>query len=256
MSDRSPDQFNEVAEVYDDLMSVVPYRWWVDYVERIWRSFGVRPRRVLDLACGTGNVLAELLRRGYEAEGSDASAAMLGVARRKLSEDVSLWCQDFRSLAIPGAPFDACVCLFDSLNYLLKVEELYRAFRRVWVHLRPGGFFIFDMNAIRALETGMFNQSGTGSDPGLRFVWKSAWEPATRLCTIHMEFQEHREEGTRTFYETHVQRGYTLEEIRAGLHGAGFRVHAIYDAFTMSPPRAKTDRIYIVAEALPASAAP
>jgi ubiquinone/menaquinone biosynthesis C-methylase UbiE len=249
MSRSDVNQFTEVAEIYDDLMSVVPYGWWTDYVQRLWTLFGVMPFHVLDLACGTGNVTRELMRRGYHAEGADASEAMLTVARRKLGEGVPLWHQDATGLDVPTRPFDACVCLFDSLNYILEVADLRRALRAVHDHLGPGGIFIFDMNAIRALETGMFNQRGTGRDSSLEYEWHSAWEPITRLCTIRMEF--HVCDGGddwRTLYETHVQRGYTQAEITGALNEVGFDIVSAYDAFTTRPPTARSDRYHFVAQ--------
>lgn len=243
----SPDQFTEVAEYYDHLMSVVPYEHWVDYVELLWKWFSLRPRRVLDLACGTGSVLAELLERGYEGEGADYSEAMLKIARRKLPEGTPLWHQDARDLHLPGPPYDACVCLFDSLNYVLEPKDLGRAFAGVYRHLVPGGSFIFDMNAIRALEMGMFDQEGTGRDRTLEYEWHSAWEPYTRLCTIKMEFRAHGPGGTRIFHETHVQRGYTQDEIVSLLREAGFEVLAVFDAFTTRVPTARTDRYHVAA---------
>jgi SAM-dependent methyltransferase len=242
------DQFHEVAEVYDSLMSVVPYSWWVEYVELLWKWFGLQPRRVLDLACGTGCVTAKLLEHGYEVEGADYSEPMLRIARRKLPEHVALWHQDARELRIPGEPFDACVSLFDSLNYIVELEDLYRVFHAVRGHLAPEGSLVFDMNAIRALEKGMFNQQGTGSDASLEYDWQSAWEPASRLCTIRMEFRVHEHLGTRIFHEMHVQRGYTIEEVSRGLEQAGFRVLAVFDAFTMRQPTSKSDRYHFVAK--------
>ncbi|HEU4754150.1 MAG TPA: class I SAM-dependent methyltransferase, partial [Armatimonadota bacterium] len=205
---------------------------------------------VLDLACGTGNVLRELLRRGYEAEGADASPAMIEVARRKFPADVPLWCQDARFLDLPSPPFDACVCLFDSLNYLLEPADLQRAFRAIHRHLKPGGSLVFDMNAIRALETGMFDQKGTGRDASLEYAWESAWDPISRLCTIQMEFRSYERAGTRVFHETHVQKGYTLREVTRLLDLASFEVLAVYDAFSTRPPNPKTDRFYVVARAI------
>ncbi|MCC2668425.1 MAG: Methylase involved in ubiquinone/menaquinone biosynthesis [Armatimonadetes bacterium] len=250
MSHDPHNQFTEVADVYDSLMSVVPYGYWVDYVERLWQRFELSPRRVLDLACGTGNVLLELLRRGYDGEGADASAAMLHVARRKIPEQVPLWCQDARVLELGGEPFDACVCLFDSLNYLLSPADLRRAFAAVRRNLAPGGTMLFDMNAIRALETGMFDQKGTGSDASLEYEWHSAWERASRLCTIRMEFRVHGRDGTRVLHETHVQRGYSADEIRAALGEARFEVLGFFDAFTTQPPNFRTDRYHVIARAV------
>lgn len=250
MSHDPQNQFTDVAEVYDSLMSVVPYSYWVDYVERLWFRFETKPRRILDLACGTGNVTLELLERGLAVEGADVSAAMLEIARRKIPQEVPLWCQDACALNIPGDPFEGCVCLFDSLNYLLSLADLRRAFQSVHRHLVTGGTFVFDMNAIRALETGMFDQKGTGHDPSLEYEWHSAWERNSRLCTIRMEFRVRDREGTRVLHETHVQRGYTIEEIRGTLKESGFEVLGFYDAFTTHSPNFRSDRYHVIARAL------
>src|SRR5688500_10157042 len=118
MASPSPSQFTEVAEVYDSLMAVVPYRHWVDYIERLWERFESSPTTVLDLACGTGNVTLELARRGYRPTGVDNAAAMIRQAQAKQGRGVEFLLQDARSLDLPQ-PFDACVSLFDSLNYIL-----------------------------------------------------------------------------------------------------------------------------------------
>ncbi len=249
MSSPNQNQFTEVADVYDDLMAGVPYALWVRYVRDLWDRYETDPYRVLDLACGTGNVLLELHRAGYEVEGADYSAGMLQTASRKVGRDVRLWHQDARFLNLPGPPFDACVCLFDSLNYLLEPEHLLQAFHSVRRALREGGSFVFDMNAILALEAGMFTQRGTGRDSGLEFDWHSEWDAHRRLCTIRMEFHSHEQAGTRVFHETHVQRGYTLDEVQDALETADFSVLAFHDAFTFRPTHARTDRFHCIARA-------
>ena len=44
---------------------------------------GVRPARILDLACGTGEAALAFAATGYEVAGVDRSAAMLEIARGK-----------------------------------------------------------------------------------------------------------------------------------------------------------------------------
>lgn len=244
-------QFTDVAEVYDSLMAVVPYRHWVSYVERIWERYDCSPTMVLDLACGTGNVTLELARRGYQVTGVDNSEAMLRQARSKPRPGgaARFLLQDARTLALP-APFDACVCLFDSLNYLLTPEELGAAFAGVARCVHPGGLFIFDVNTIRALERGMFTQEGHGADLSLSYVWRSEYDPDTRLCRIAMRFQVQTPAGTREFHETHVQRGYPLTEIHALLENAGWEVLGIYQSFGFRTATEGSDRAYFVARRL------
>ncbi len=239
-------QFMEVAPVYDDLMAVVPYPQWADYVELLWQRFGARPGTLLDLACGTGNVFLEFRKRGYQVAGADYSPAMLREARRKAGPEVPLYCQDMTQLELDRT-FDACVCLFDSLNYLLEEAELRAAFAGVYRHLGPGGTFVFDMNSLRALETGMFNQEGHGRSALLHYLWRSDYDPVTRRCAIAMEYRLHTPEGVRLFHETHVQRGYTLEEISAGLAAAGFEVLGCFDSFTLREPVGRSDRYHVAA---------
>ena len=47
-----------------------------------------------------------------------------------------------------GQEFDCVTSWFDSLNYLLHVEELAAAFKQVAAHLAPGGYFLFAMNTL------------------------------------------------------------------------------------------------------------
>jgi SAM-dependent methyltransferase len=245
MTQPTPNQFRDVAAIYDSLMSVVPYRHWVGYVERIWERFGRRPRRVLDLACGTGNATLELKRRGYEVEGVDYSGPMIQIARHK-APSIPFYEQDARALDLPGR-FDDAVCLFDSLNYILEWEGLVAALEGVARHLEAAGTFVFDLNAIRALEEEMFTQAGHGHDASVAYVWQSHYAPETRLCRIDMQFLVHGATGTRQFTETHWQRGYTLEEIREAVERAGLCQVAVFDAFTFDPPTARSDRLYVVA---------
>jgi SAM-dependent methyltransferase len=246
MATPPPSQFTDVAEVYDSLMAVVPYRHWVNYVERIWDRFECSPTTVLDLACGTGNVTLELAQRGYRVTGVDNSPAMIRQARTKRATWMQFELQDARHLDLPE-PFDACVCLFDSLNYVLTPEELGSAFAGVFRHLRPRGLFVFDVNTVRALERGMFTQEGTGGDPSLTYVWRSSYDPETRFCRIDMRFQAQTPTGTREFHETHVQRGYPLAELRPLLEAAGFELLGDYQAYGFRPATEGCDRAYFVA---------
>jgi SAM-dependent methyltransferase len=243
--------FGPVAPYYEALMAGVPYRFWVDYLERLWALHGRPPRSVLDLACGTGTVSRLLAPRGYSATGVDLSEGMLDVARRRAGESglpIVFHRQDAAELDLSEARFDAVICLFDSLNYILEPERLQAAFARVCAHLHPGGTFIFDVNTEYALAEGMFNQSCMRMNEPLRYRWRSRYDAETRLCTVRMDFSYDPGTGVReSFLEVHRQRAYGKDELAQWLREAGFGEVTLYDAYTTDPPKKRSDRLFYVA---------
>jgi SAM-dependent methyltransferase len=101
--------------------------------------------RVLELACGTGSILAHL-RVEYEVVGVDLSPQMLEIAAEKLP-GIRLVQGDMTSIRL-GECFDAVLCLYDSINHLLRFEDWERLFDTAAAHLVAGGVFVFDMYTI------------------------------------------------------------------------------------------------------------
>ncbi|MCC6442516.1 MAG: class I SAM-dependent methyltransferase [Armatimonadetes bacterium] len=230
-------------------MASVPYEAWVDYVLRLMKQFEGQGGRALDVACGTGNVSFALHRRGYQVAGADASEDMLAYARAKAEEksiDIPFYHQDMRALALEDS-FDLAVCLFDSLNYLLTAEDVQAVCAGVAKHLNPGGLFIFDVNTRYALEKGFFDQSNLDSRHGPLYVWKSTFDAETRICQVAMNFMPDSQDLASQFQEIHCQKAHTVLELTAALQKAGLSVLAVYDAFTTSKPRARSDRLHFVA---------
>jgi SAM-dependent methyltransferase len=101
-------------------------------------------RDVLDLGCGTGNVLLEATRRwaGASLVGLDASRGMLGVARREAgalpdgdASRISFVEADAAAIPFPDAAFDVVVSAF-LVQLVPDRAAVLREIRRV---LRPGG---------------------------------------------------------------------------------------------------------------------
>jgi cyclopropane fatty-acyl-phospholipid synthase-like methyltransferase len=105
---------------------------------------------VLELACGTGSVLKQLAS-DYEVTGVDFSERMLEIAARKVPH-VRLIRADMTKVALDER-FDVVLCVYDSINHLLKFAQWEAVFDRAHVHLEDGGLFIFDVNTERRLAS-------------------------------------------------------------------------------------------------------
>jgi SAM-dependent methyltransferase len=96
----------------------------------------VAGRRVLDAGCGPGLYLRELLERGAEVTGFDASPAMVALARQQVPDQVRI---DQAALGRPlpyrDGVFDLIVCAL-AIHY---ARDRAAAFAEFWRVLRPGG---------------------------------------------------------------------------------------------------------------------
>lgn len=244
------ESFGPVARYYDTLMSQVPYDEWVDYIHRLWHRHSLAHASLLDIACGTGTVANLLADEGISVYGVDLSAEMLAAARVSNTDQrgIQYFHQDACDLRLPKTDFDSSICLFDSLNYILEPARLQNALKSIASHIKAGGSFIFDVNTEVALKEGMFNQSCSRRGEPLHYRWRARFNSSDSVCTIAMKFCHTADDGTAThFSETHKQRAYSEDDLKAWLTEAGFASVTVYDAYTLDPPKHYSDRLYFVA---------
>ncbi len=237
--------FGPVAEHYDQLMRVVPYRMWVSYYLLLLSQQGVRPKRLLDVCCGTGTMAELLADEGFEVAGFDLSAQMVEQAREKAKlrlRAMRYEVMDAASFDL-GEQYDAAYSFFDSLNYITDPAALQSAFHRIAAHLPPGGSLVFDLNTQYAFESRLFDQKDLKPRSLVRYEWKGEWDPESRLIRVFMRFWTAEGE----FTETHVQRAYSDDEVRGMLDAAGFEDVQCYHSYTLDRPRGKSDRVHYAA---------
>ncbi|MGH9919624.1 MAG: class I SAM-dependent DNA methyltransferase [Nitrososphaerales archaeon] len=117
----------------------------MDFLEKALKKFGVRGRRVLEVACGTGSHSKILVGRGYEVTGVDISEDMLRVARSKVRQHARFLRGDMRDLdAVVEGKYDAAICLFSSISYNLTMADLRRTIQGLYDHLDEPGVLVFD----------------------------------------------------------------------------------------------------------------
>ena len=109
---------------------------------------------VLELGCGSGALTRHLVAAGHRVIATDASPAMLALAR-----DAVPGAEDVRRLTLPDDPLptaDAVVSVGHVLSYLPDVRSVERGFRDLAAALRPGGVLAVDLldRGFRAARAG------------------------------------------------------------------------------------------------------
>ena len=135
--------FDNIAPAYDRLNHTLSLS-----VDRIWRRRVVRivgrlhPRRVLDMATGTGDLAVMMARSIPEAhiKGVDLSEGMLDVARRKvaargLEERVTLEAGDAETAVAAAGSVDVVTVAFGVRNF----GDLDAGLREMARTIKPGG---------------------------------------------------------------------------------------------------------------------
>lgn len=236
--------FQGIAPYYDHLMRAVPYPMWVGYYLLLLASIDSHPRTMLEVGCGTGTLCKLLSEEGFELSGLDISGAMIAEAQaRHKGLPITFYQSDARTFEL-NRTFDSIFSFFDSLNNLLTLEDLGRAFQRVFAHLKPSGSFVFDVNTPYAFDQRLFDQRHMAKKSKLKYNWIGDYNPETKLIKVNMEFWWQDQH----FTEVHNQRGYEMTEVAPLLYQAGFQEVRAFHSYGLEPPRKTSDRIHFTAK--------
>jgi SAM-dependent methyltransferase len=125
--------------LFDSLDFDVPY--WLETA----RAAG---GPVLEVGCGTGRILLVLRRDGLDADGLDASPAMIGRLKEKAARDrltVRAEIADMRDFEM-GRLYRRVLCAFNSFAHCGTPEEQIACLRACHRHLEPGGALVVHMS--------------------------------------------------------------------------------------------------------------
>jgi len=137
--------YSELVKYYDRIYWWKDYSQEVDFLTKVLKRYEVRGKRILEVACGTGNHTKILAAKGYEVVGVDISDEMLRIARRKVKSHAEFLRGDMRDLdAVVAGRYDAAICLFSAISYNLTRSDLKRTLQGLHDHLKERGVAMFD----------------------------------------------------------------------------------------------------------------
>lgn len=238
------------ASVYDIFMDDIPYKAWAEDMRDILKEHNITGGIVAELGCGTGNLTQELTGLGYDMIGIDSSYDMLDIAMSKREEkglDILYLCQDIRSFELYGT-CAAIVSRCDTFNYLLEYEDLVNSLKLVNNYLDPKGLFIFDLNSMYKYKQILADNTIAENRENESFIWENYYDEETNLNSYELSvFVREDDDRYIKYEEQHIQRAYSLYEIKDAIKEAGLELLSVSDADTKKEADEFTQRYLIVA---------
>jgi SAM-dependent methyltransferase len=173
---------------------------------------------ILDVCCGAGTVARNLVSRGFAVTGVDASDEMLRYAARDVPKARFL-VRDARAFDLPSE-FDAAICTFDSLSYMLDREDLMRVFSCVRAALKPGGLFVFDLSLEETYKSEWLQSCAVVEEDEASFV-RGTYDAHERIGHTNITTFHRNGVWERTDV-SFMARCYSPEEVLTALERSGF----------------------------------
>ena len=232
------------AEFYDIFYQDKPYSKEAAFVDELLKRHAQGENKtLLELACGTGRHAFEFEKLSYQILATDYSQDILRVARQKadaLQSKVIFELQDMRSLAIPPQPYDAVVCLFDSIGYVQTNEAILQVFAGIRQNLRQNGLFVFEFwhaaAMLRNYEQSRQRKWQVGAGEIAR-TSTTRLEVSRQLAHVTYDIVEFDEKQQRIseLKETQTNRYFLVQEMAALLQCGGLAPVEFVTAYEDAP---------------------
>mgnify|MGYP000303251305 CR=1 FL=1 len=246
--------YERFAYLYDELMQDVPYDEWVSIVEAYKEKFQVNGMKLLDLACGTGELSVRFAQKGFDVTGADLSTDMLSVAQAKAQEmslPIQFFQQDMTELDELGE-FDIIGIFCDSLNYLEDEQAVRQTLEGVHRLLKKGGLFLFDVHSAYKMEYIFADATFTWDDEDITYIWNSFKGESAHSVEHELTFFV-RDESSGKYDrvdESHYQRTYPEDSYVKWLEQAGFTSIEVTGDYTLKAPELTAERLFFVMKKL------
>lgn len=147
--------------LYEDVHDIAMYK-------RLAREFG---EPILEIACGTGRVMLELAKLGYEVGGVDSSKVMLDTLRKKLDklpadmkQHIKIKQADMRSFDMERR-YRIAIIPFTSFFHLSSTKDREQCLRAAFEHVINGGKMVVDVfNPDESREQNILRHEATKTD--------------------------------------------------------------------------------------------
>jgi dTDP-3-amino-3,4,6-trideoxy-alpha-D-glucopyranose N,N-dimethyltransferase len=229
--------YSKAAEFYDLLYSGdKDYSGEAQMVAELIGKHSAGASTVLDVGCGTGSHARGLIDLGFFVDGVDIESAFVEIASEKCPEG-TFRVADMTMMDLPER-YDAVVCLFSAIGYVLSESALNQTLCHMVSHLSTGGVVIVDpwfepeQLSDRWIATRTSERDGTTVTRMSRNVIEGS------ISRLEFEYLIGTPEGIEHRSETHDLGLFTQGQMESAFGQAGLAVERL-------PKMLRTRGVYV-----------
>lgn len=222
---KTNESFEYLAKYYDLIYNDKDYEKEVTFLEDIFENIH-KPKKILEIGCGTGNYTKILIERGYDMTALDLSESMLKTAKEKCT------CKfikgNIRDVSINDR-FDACIAMFAVMGYVTENSDIIKALKNIHRHLKENGLFVFDVwNGLAVLR--LFPELRIKVVENDKVKLLRIADPKLKsfdhICEVNYKLLILNKDDNKfsEIDEKHIMRFYFPQEIKFFLEATGFEV--------------------------------
>ncbi len=189
--------YEQISRYYDFIFPVGD-----EQLEFITKTVGESPKKILDVACGSGGYSEALANRGYIVTGVDIDSKMVEMASRKAFEGLcsfNVFECDMLSIKekVPLEDFDAVFCIGNSIVHLNGLKNIGEALEQMYACLKKDGHLILQIiNYDRILAERITSLPAISNEKeGLVFIRNYSYEPERNLVHFNTNLNVNKSEA-------------------------------------------------------------
>jgi SAM-dependent methyltransferase len=210
---------------------------------------------VLEIGCGTGRIVSQLVRQGLEVHGIDTSEPMLAAARRRVAglPRAHLHHMNAEKISLPQM-FQAAIWPLNVLWHLSDQDAQLRALKQVRAHMLVGSLLVVDLSNPLMIANGegsagvqlRFHSSDDVSE--VQGFSSAVDVPSEQLLILTLWYDRIGAGGTVSRSTSVVTLRYMYRfELELMLVSSGFRLGEVYGSYDLDPYTANSPNMLVVA---------
>ncbi|MFH0975928.1 MAG: class I SAM-dependent methyltransferase [Spirochaetota bacterium] len=235
--------YTTFSSVYDYVLKHVDYERWYSYIRSLMFRYIDNPKMLLELGCGTGKFGAKFSRDNFEIFGMDNSIEMLRIAKNRAYKKFHIFCSDMTNFTL-SKKFDFIFSVHDTMNYFLEPDELARVFRSARRIMTNDSIFMFDITTEYNIKKYFFNNKTDYSVNGMEVEWENKYDAEKKIIYSILTFKQ----GSLIETETHIQRLYTIDEIKNILKSENYKLIDVFSDYSFNPVKENTVMINFISK--------